>query len=102
LASSPDLLSAIGPGSPARSTTWIPAGGGTASIIGCQSAYQAIVQAFPALTTAGLNAAAPSFYPNLPAASAVTQLKNDLPTMAQAYYGGTSMSAQTISSSAPW
>jgi conjugal transfer mating pair stabilization protein TraG len=91
-----DLLSAIGPGSPARSTTWIPAGGGTASIIGCQSAYQAIVQAFPALTTAGLNAAAPSFYPNLPAASAVTQLKNDLPTMAQAYYGGTSMSAQTI------
>jgi conjugal transfer mating pair stabilization protein TraG len=26
----------------------------------------------------------------------VTQLKNDLPTMAQAYYGGTSMSAQTI------
>lgn len=96
LASSPDLLSAIGPGSPARSTTWIPAGGGTASIIGCQSAYQAIVQAFPVLTTAGLNAAAPSFYPNLPAASAVTQLKNDLPTMAQAYYGGTSMSAQTI------
>jgi conjugal transfer mating pair stabilization protein TraG len=63
LASSPDLLSAIGPGSPARSTTWIPAGGGTASIIGCQSAYQAIVQAFPALTTAGLNAAAPSFIP---------------------------------------
>lgn len=96
LASSPDLLSAIGPGSPARSTTWIPAGGGTASILGCQSAYQAIVQAFPALTTAGLNAAAPSFYPNLPAASAVTQLKSDLPTMAQAYYGGTSMSAQTI------
>ena len=96
LASSADLLSAIGPGSPARSTTWIPVGGGTASIIGCQSAYQAIVQAFPALTTAGLNAAAPSFYPNLPAASAVTQLKNDLPTMAQAYYGGTSMSAQTI------
>ena len=96
LASSPDLLSAIGPGSPARSTTWIPAGGGTASIIGCQSAYQAIVQAFPELTNAGLNAAAPSFYPNLPAASAVTQLKNDLPTMAQAYYGGTSMSAQTI------
>jgi conjugal transfer mating pair stabilization protein TraG len=26
----------------------------------------------------------------------VTQLKNDLPTMAQTYYGGTSMSAQTI------
>lgn len=96
LASSPDLLSAIGPGSPARSTTWIPAGGGTASIVGCQSAYQAIVQAFPTLATAGISAAAPAFYPNLPAASAVSQLKNDLPTMAQAYYGGTSMSAQTI------
>lgn len=96
LASSPDLLSAIGPGSPARSTTWIPAGGGTASIIGCQNAYQAIVQAFPTLATTGISAAAPAFYPNLPAASAVSQLKNDLPTMAQAYYGGTSMSAQTI------
>lgn len=96
LASSPDLLSAIGPGSPARSTTWIPAGGGTASIIGCQSAYQAIVQAFPTLATTGISAAAPAFYPNLPAASAVSQLKNDLPTMAQTYYGGTSMSAQTI------
>jgi len=96
LASSPDLLSAIGPGSPARSTTWIPAGGGTASIIGCQSAYQSIVQVFPTLATTGISAAAPAFYPNLPAASAVSQLKNDLPTMAQAYYGGTSMSAQTI------
>jgi conjugal transfer mating pair stabilization protein TraG len=96
LASSPDLLAAIGPGSPARSTTWIPAGGGTASIIGCQSAYQAIAQAFPSLATAGINAAAPAFYPNLSAASAVTQLKNDLPTMAQTYYGGSSMSAQTI------
>jgi conjugal transfer mating pair stabilization protein TraG len=50
----------------------------------------------PTLATTGISAAAPAFYPNLPAASAVTQLKNDLPTMAQAYYGGTSMSAQTI------
>lgn len=96
LASSPDLLSAIGPGSPARSTTWIPAGGGTATIIGCQNAYQAIVQAFPALATAGISAPAPAFYPNLSAASAVTKLKSDLPTMVQTYYGGTSMSAQTI------
>jgi conjugal transfer mating pair stabilization protein TraG len=32
----------------------------------------------------------------------VTQLKNDLPTMAQAYYGGTSMSAQTIFQQRSW
>lgn len=96
LASSPDLLTAIGPGSPARSTTWIPSGGGTAAIVGCQNAYQNIAQAFPALATAGINATAPSFYPNLPKASAVTQLQNDLPTMVQTFYGGTGMSAQQI------
>ena len=96
LASSPDLLTALGPGSPARSTTWIPSGGGTAAIVGCQNAYQNIAQAFPALATAGIKATAPAFYPNLPAASAVTQLQNDLPTMVQTFYGGTGMSAQQI------
>jgi len=96
LASSTDLLNALGPGSPARSTSWIPAGGGTSSIIGCQAAYSAIQQAYPNLGTAGLQAAAPSFYPNLPAATAVTKLQNDLPTMAQTYFGGNSMSAQQI------
>lgn len=96
LASSPDLLTALGPGSPARSTTWIPAGGGTAAIIGCQSAYQNIAQAYPALATAGFNAAAPAFYPNLPAASAINQLKTDLPTMAQTFYGAAATSAQAI------
>ena len=50
----------------------------------------------PALATAGLKATAPAFYPNLPAASAVSQLQTDLPTMAQTFYGGTAMSAQTI------
>lgn len=96
LASSTDLLTALGPGSAARSTPWIPAGGGTASIIGCQNAYQNIVAAYPALGTAGITAAAPAFYPNLPAATAVTQLQNDLPSMAQTFYGGTAMSAQAI------
>ena len=96
LASSTDLLTALGPGSAARSTTWIPNGGGTASIIGCQTAYRNIVGAYPALGTAGIHAAAPSFYPNLPATNAVTQLQNDLPSMAQTFYGGTSMSAQAI------
>ena len=96
LAGSTDLLTALGPGSPARATTWIPAGGGTASVIGCKAAYTAIQSAYPNLGTAGLQAAAPSFYPNLPAASAVTQLQNDLPTMAQTYFGGNSMSAQQI------
>ncbi len=96
LASSTDLLTALGPGSAARSTTWIPAGGGTASIIGCQTAYQNIANAYPALGTAGIKATAPAFYPNLPSASAVTQLQNDLPTMVQTYYGGTGMSAQQI------
>jgi conjugal transfer mating pair stabilization protein TraG len=96
LASSPDLLSALGPGSAARSTTWIPAGGGTASIIGCQTAYRNIANAYPALGTAGIKATAPAFYPNLPSASAVTQLKNDLPTMAQTFYGGAGISAQQI------
>ena len=96
LASSTDLLTALGPGSAARSTTWIPAGGGTASIIGCQTAYQNIANAYPALGTAGIKATAPAFYPNLPSASAVTQLQNDLPTMMQTFYGGTGMSAQQI------
>ncbi len=96
LASSTDILTALGPGSAARSTTWIPNGGGTASIIGCQTAYRNIVAAYPALGTAGITAAAPSFYPNLPAANAVTQLQNDLPSMTQTFYGGTSMSAQAI------
>ena len=96
LAGSTDLLTALGPGSPARSTTWIPAGGGTASVIGCKAAYTAIQSAYPNLGTAGLQAAAPSFYPNLPTASAVTQLQTDLPTMAQTYFGGNSISAQQI------
>lgn len=96
LASSTDLLTALGPGSAARSTTWIPAGGGTATIIGCQTAYQNIAAAYPALGTAGIKATAPAFYPNLPSASAITQLQNDLPTMVQTYYGGTGMSAQAI------
>jgi len=96
LASSTDLLTALGPGSAARSTTWIPAGGGTASIIGCQTAYQNIANAYPALGAAGIKATAPAFYPNLPSASAVTQLQNDLPTMVQTFYGGTGMSAQQI------
>ncbi len=96
LASSTDLLTALGPGSAARSTTWIPSGGGTASIIGCQSAYQNIANAYPALGTAGIKATAPAFYPNLPATSAVTQLQNDLPTMVQTFYGGAGMSAQQI------
>jgi len=96
MAYSNDLLAAIGPGSPARSVAWIPGGGGPASIISCQAAYQNIVQAYPDMGNNRINDIAPSFYPNLPAASAATQLKNDLPTMAQAYYGGTSMSAQMI------
>ena len=96
LASSTDLLTALGPGSAARSTSWIPSGGGASSIIGCQTAYRNIVAAYPALATAGVRAAAPSFYPNLPAANAVTQLQNDLPSMSQTFYGGTAMSAQTI------
>jgi conjugal transfer mating pair stabilization protein TraG len=96
MAYSNDLLAAIGPGSPARSVAWIPGGGGPASIINCQAAYQNIVQAYPDMGNNRINDIAPSFYPNLPAVSAATQLKNDLPTMAQAYYGGTSMSAQMI------
>jgi conjugal transfer mating pair stabilization protein TraG len=96
LASSTDLLSAIGPGSAARSTTWIPSGGGTASILGCQSAFSAIQSAYPTLATAGLQTAAPAFYPNLSAALALTQLRTDLPTMSQTFYGGSSMTAQQI------
>lgn len=96
LAASPDLLTAIGPGSPARSTTWIPVGGGVASIIGCPAAYTAIKAAYPALSTAGLQAAAPAFYPNLSFASALAQLQADLPTMVQTFYGGTSMTAQQV------
>lgn len=91
-----DILTAIGPGSPARSVSWIPGGGGPATIIGCQTAYQNIVQAYPEMANTRFSDIAPAFYPNLPASSAVTKLQTDLPTMAQAYYGGTTMSAQRI------
>jgi conjugal transfer mating pair stabilization protein TraG len=82
-------------GSPARSTTWISLEVARLDhrLPERLSGHRA---GLPTLATTGISAAAPAFYPNLPASSAVTQLKNDLPTMAQAYYGGSSMSAQTI------
>ncbi len=96
LAASPDLLTAMGPGSAARGTTWISTGGTGSSVVPCNTAYSSIQAAFPNLATAGFNADAPAFYPNVPAATAVQKLQNDLPVMAQYFYGGTGQSAQTL------
>jgi len=95
LAGSSDLLSAIGPGSAARSTPWIPAAGGTSSIIGCQTAYQNLVQQYPAMATAAFKSTAPAFYPTLSQSAAINQLQTDLPVMAQTFYG-TSATPQLV------
>ncbi len=86
LANSPDLLTALGPGSPARSTPWIPAGGGVSTIVPCQTAYQTMQQTLPTLATTTLNNVGKVFYPSLTSGQG-TKLGNDL-TAASSYLFG--------------
>lgn len=93
LAASPDLLTALGPGSSARMVQFVGEGGG--EVILCSDAYARIKAAYEALATQSFAQIAPSFYPYLPAAQAVSKLQADLPQVTLGLYG-TAMSAQQV------
>jgi conjugal transfer mating pair stabilization protein TraG len=86
LANSPDLLTALGPGSPARSTPWIPANGGVSTIVPCQTAYQTMQSSLPTLATTTLNNVGKVYYPSLTTGQG-TKLGNDI-SAASAYLFG--------------
>lgn len=93
LAASPDLLSALGPGSSARMVAYVTDSG--SEVILCSDAYARIRAAYGSLATESFAQIAPSFYPYLSAAQAVSKLQSDLPAVTQGLYGG-AMSAQQV------
>lgn len=93
LSTSPDLLTALGPGSSARMVAFVSEGG--SEVILCSDAYARIKAAYGALATQSFAQIAPSFYPYLPTAQAVSKLQADLPQVTLGLYG-TAMSAQQV------
>lgn len=93
LAASPDLLAALGPGSSARMVAYV--GDSGSEVILCSDAYARIRAAYGSLASESFAQIAPSFYPYLSAAQAVSKLQSDLPGVTQGLYGS-AMSAQQV------
>ena len=93
LASSTDLWSSIGPGSPARSQVWLQKeGGGSVSntIITCQAAYQALTGQWNTIIDASTPLWGRQTYTNLSETAAAAKLRQDVPIVNQTFTGSSS------------
>lgn len=92
---STNVLSAMGPGSPARAMNYWNADG-SSNIVTCAVAYATLAGAtgVPAATEAELTRSAPSFFPDMNAAAAKAKLDADLPAVASQFHGSTQSAAE--------
>ncbi|MGF7154773.1 conjugal transfer protein TraG N-terminal domain-containing protein [Novosphingobium gossypii] len=90
-----NVLSAMGPGSPARAMNYWNADG-SSNIVTCAVAYSTLAGAtgVPAATEAELTRSAPSFFPDMTAAAAKAKLDADLPAVAAQFHGSTQSAAE--------
>lgn len=90
-----NVLSAMGPGSPARAMNYWNADG-SSNIVTCAVAYGTLAGAtgVPAATDAELTRSAPSFFPDMNAAAAKAKLEADLPAVAAQFHGSTQSAAE--------
>lgn len=93
LAASTDLLTDMGPGSPARGMKWLAADG-SSSVVTCETGYNQLKNTdLPAETAARLTDEGRKFFPGLTAAAAKTKLEADLPVVATAFHGSAQSAA---------
>ena len=93
LASSTDLWTSIGPGSPARSQVWLERDGGGSvsnSIITCQAAYQALTGQWNTIIDASTPLWGRQTYTNLSETAAAAKLRQDVPIVNQTFTGSSS------------
>ena len=92
---STDILSDMGPGSPARAMTFWKEDG-TTDIYTCQSSYNTLANAtgIPAATDEELTKTAPSFFPDLTASAAKAKLEADLPEVSAQFHGSGQSASQ--------
>lgn len=87
LANSPDLLTDIGPGSPARGMKYIEPDM-SSSILTCRTAYTELRNDdIPAAVNSDLNRLAPGLFPDLAAGAARAKLEADIPEITAAFHG---------------
>ena len=94
IANSNDILTDMGPGSPARGMKWIPATG-TPTIVTCQAGYTNLQTGILAYTDTQLEEEGRKFFPGLTPAAARAKLIADLPVIANQFHGS-SQTAQQI------
>ena len=94
IANSNDILTDMGPGSPARGMKWIPATG-TPTIVTCQAGYTSLQSGIVTYTDAQLEEEGRKLFPGLTPAAARAKLIADLPVIANQFHGS-SQTAQQI------
>ena len=94
VANSNDILTDMGPGSPARGMKWIPATG-TPTIVTCQAGYTSLQSGIITYTDAQLEEEGRKLFPGLTPAAARAKLIADLPVIANQFHGS-SQTAQQI------
>ena len=94
IANSNDILTDMGPGSPARGMKWIPATG-TPTIVTCQAGYTNLQTGIVAYTDTQLEEEGRKLFPGLTPAAARAKLIADLPVIANQFHGS-SQTAQQI------
>ncbi|MEO1474268.1 MAG: conjugal transfer protein TraG N-terminal domain-containing protein, partial [Pseudomonadota bacterium] len=94
IASSNDILTDMGPGSPARGMKWIPTSG-SPTIVTCQAGYTNLQTGITAYTDTQLEEEGRKLFPGLTPAAARAKLIADLPVIASQFHGS-SQSAQQI------
>lgn len=94
IANSNDILTEMGPGSPARGMKFIPEGGSPA-IVTCQAGYTAIATGVTTYSDTALEEEGRKIFPGLTPALARSKLIADLPIVAN-HFHGSSQTAQQI------
>ena len=96
VANSTDILSDMGPGSPARAMKWLDSSG-TSSVITCETAYNQLRNTdLPAETAARLTDEGRKIFPGLTAAAAKAKLDSDIPVLTSAFHGASQSSEQVF------
>ncbi|MEY2927359.1 MAG: hypothetical protein RL367_1836, partial [Pseudomonadota bacterium] len=94
LAHASDMMTALGPGSVARSQAWLNVNGATA-IISCQQAYTNLQASWQSYYNADLPKIAAQFFPGLASAQAVAKM-NDIGAVGSAGFGGGTTAQQLV------
>ena len=96
VANSTDILSDMGPGSPARAMKWLDSSG-SSSVITCETAYNQLRNTdLPAETAARLTDEGRKIFPGLTAAAAKAKLDADIPVLTSAFHGASQSSEQVF------